>query len=115
MSERLRHLQHQQALLREHLAWIDREITREAEQSALTPLASTTVAAPSFDSHTEPGTQPPLASETIDADALLERYAADQRQNPQDIRRGCLLIFFAALLLLIGGVALAWFAYYRQR
>ncbi|MCS6243727.1 MAG: hypothetical protein H2172_07725 [Opitutus sp.] len=102
MSERLRNLQRQQIILREHLAWIEAEIAQETaptENVATrpTPWQRTT----------------PEVNEPIDADALIERYAGKERQQPADIRRGCLLLFlgaFALFALLIVGV---WWLRYR--
>ncbi|MET0262758.1 MAG: hypothetical protein ABW223_07655 [Rariglobus sp.] len=51
-------------------------------------------------------------SNTIDPDALIERYSEDEKQNPKDIRRGCLIVFAAALgLLTLGVTAIWWFGY----
>ncbi len=102
MSERLRNLQRQQAILREHMAWIEAEIAQETvppESGAPrhSPWQRTT----------------PDVTEPIDADALIERYAGKERQQPADIRRGCLLLFlggFALFALLIVGV---WWLHYR--
>jgi len=102
MSERLRNLQRQQVILREHLAWIEAEIAQEAvptENVAPRPSAWQRTT--------------PEASEPIDADALIERYAGKERQQPADIRRGCLLLFlgtFALFAILIVGV---WWLRYR--
>ncbi|HEY8931845.1 MAG TPA: hypothetical protein VIM44_00880 [Rariglobus sp.] len=107
MSERLRHLQRQQALLREHLAWIESEIAREttAGPAAATERspAPVSVAGPTVTSAPAPA----------DADTLLERYAAEERQNPADLRRGCFIVFFLALALVIGAVTVAWLLFYR--
>jgi hypothetical protein len=106
MSERLRHLQRQQTLLREHLAWIESEIIKES------PVATSLNAAPP--APPLPLTSQPISAATdVDADALIERYAADGRQHPDDIRRGCLMIFGVVLFVLVGGVVAAWLVYYR--
>ncbi len=110
MSERLRQLQRQQALLREHLAWIEGEIAREkpaGSNAAPPPAIHTPPADPEF----TPTTATRLADG--DADALLERYAAAERQNPRSIRLGCLLIFFGTLGLLALIVGVAWWSSYR--
>ena len=103
MSERLRHLQRQQALLREHLAWIENEIARETA-NATEPVAPAATNAPVVAN---------ASLLSTDADALIERYAAEERQNPADIRRGCLMVFFLALLLIAGAVTAAWVLFYR--
>lgn len=126
MSERLRHLQRQQTLLREHLAWIEAEIAHESP--AITPAAHAALTAPAAlppaaDAANPNETVAPLTPVTsavastpaalADADSLLERYAATERQNPTDIRRGCFIVFFAALFLVAAGVAAVWFIFYR--
>jgi hypothetical protein len=112
MSERLRHLQRQHTLLREHLAWIENEIAREG------------VHAPSSSSPVNAATPPaalaaPLTARPVtpasfpEADALLEKYASEERQNPADIRRGCFIVFASALSLLVAGVGALWLLFYR--
>ncbi len=102
MSERLRHLQRQQVLLREHLAWIEAEITRETVPAELNPPRSAAWLP-----------QKPVETEPIDADALIERYAEKERQHPADIRRGCLLFFVGALALLALTITAVWWLRYR--
>lgn len=132
MSDRLRHLQRQQALLREHLAWIETEIAREtsairtpatgtpANETVTMPAASAAVPTPTTLVAPTPATPlTPTATTTAagilpEADALIERYAREERQNPQDIRRGCFLAFITAFLLLAGSVTAVWLIYYRE-
>jgi hypothetical protein len=102
MSERLRHLQRQQALLREHLVWIEAEISRETVRAELSPPRPTAWVP-----------QKNVEAEPIDADALLERYAEKERQHPADIRRGCLLFFIGALALLALTLTAIWWLRYR--
>ncbi|MDF3059788.1 MAG: hypothetical protein K0R17_4003 [Rariglobus sp.] len=120
MSERLRHLQRQQALLREHLAWIDAEIAREAASAPVpmpaaqppgtSPPTPIPGSAPAPD--TANNTTPPAAASADEADVLIQHYARGERQNPADLRRGCLLVFSSALLLLAAGIAAVWLIYY---
>ena len=102
MSERLRHLQRQQALLREHLAWIETQIAEEAAPPEIS-MPRPTVRQPT----------PPVGPEPIDADALIERYAEKERQRPADIRQGCLLLFIGTLALLVLGIVGLWWMRYR--
>ena len=129
MSDRLRHLQRQQALLREHLAWIEAEIARESPSPLSVPathspsagaspveaaVSTAPVALPSPTSPAPLATSAPVTpAATTDADSLIERYAVTERQNPADIRRGCFIVFFAALLLVAVGVATVWLIFYR--
>ena len=105
MSERLRHLQRQQTLLREHLAWIESEIIKESP-AGISPYTLSPPPAPL-------ASQPISATTDAEADALIERYATDERQNPGDVRRGCLIIFAGALLVLVGSAIAVWLVYYR--
>jgi hypothetical protein len=108
MSERLRHLQRQQALLREHLAWIESEIVKETPETLSPSIGSTAPVVMSVRA-----AQVIPATADADADALIERYAANERQNPRDVRRGCLILFSAALFVLVGGVVAVWLLHYR--
>jgi hypothetical protein len=105
-ESRLQHLRRQQVLLREHLTWIEAEIARETG----TPTEPATAPSPIIAG--APATSPDDRLKD-DADLLIEQYAHEERQNPADIKRGCLLAFFAALALLIGGVTLLWLVRYR--
>jgi hypothetical protein len=114
MSERLRHLQRQHTLLREHLAWIETEIAHESGHDMSSSSSPANAAA------TPPPVLPlPITARSAtpapfpEADALLEKYAPDERQNPADIRRGCFIVFASALSLLVAGVAALWLLFYR--
>ena len=102
MSERLRNLQRQQAILREHLAWIEAEIAQE-----LVPPETGAPRPPPWQRTT------PEVNEPIDADALIERYAGKERQQPADIRRGCLLLFIGAFALFTLLIVSVWWLRYR--
>jgi hypothetical protein len=102
MSERLHQLQRQQAILLEHLAWIEAQIELEAvpkELSTPRPVAW----------------QPAKLEDAqpIDADALIERYAEKERQHPADIRRGCLLFFLGTMALFALTITAVWWLRYR--
>ena len=97
------HAEPARALLREHLAWIETEIARETASGATapspTPVASTSISI-------APAAQ-------AEADALLAHYAAEEKQNPDDLRRGCFIVFFLALALIASAVTVAWLLFYR--
>jgi hypothetical protein len=107
MSERQLHLQRQRALLKEHLAWIDSEITRE-NQSSLNATAATDQSSITPSTALNPSPEP-----SCDADVFIEKYAAGERQNPADIRRGCLFISALAVILSIVGFTAVWLLFYR--
>ena len=99
MSERLKDLQRQRALAQEQLAWLEREIARESGATTLPAPAATPI---------PPPTAGPAHSEA-DAEAMMAQY----RNNPEslhgDVKRGCLLYFFAAFGLLVLGLVAFYF------
>jgi hypothetical protein len=110
MSDRLSYLQRQRALLREHLAWIDSEISREAPTAApAAPTADSTPTKASMLSTSNAVVPEPLG----EADALIEKYASEERQSPDAIRRGCLYVFISAVSLLTACVIAVWLLFYR--
>ena len=93
--KRLAELQHQRDLLREHLAWLEREIAAErGVTTAIAPIAPAvvSVAVQRSPDETMPGPNPVEAAASV--------------------RRGCFVAFF--LILAIGALALFavyWFRY----
>lgn len=116
MSERLRHLQRQHSILREHLEWIEGEIARETKdtQPALPSPPSPTIPSPRAPDLSPAGA---ASAKTVvaprEADEIIEKYGAAERQKPEDIRRGCLIVFFAGIALLAAGLAAVWLLFYR--
>jgi len=103
MTDRHQELRRQHELLRQHLAWLEREMAREtaADKSPATVPAMVQAQTPAVPAE--------------DTDALLNTYAADERHNPESTKRGCLLIFAATLGLLIAGVTTVYFLFYFRR
>ena len=103
VSDRLKELQRQRALAQEQLAWLDREIAREAGQSVPPPPAPVAPATP----------QPvPVARDAIsaahaaaDAEAILAQYRSEPEKLQKSVKLGCYLYFFLALGMLILGMA----------
>jgi hypothetical protein len=93
MSDRLTELQRQRALAQEQLAWFDREIARESAK--VNPIISVKPVAP-------PIPPPPVATE---ADELLKRYQPTGSNIHGEVKRGCFIYFFSALVLLALGIA----------
>ena len=102
MSERLRQLQRQQAILLEHLAWIEAQIALEAIPKELSPPRPLTWQPEKLED-----------AQPIAADALIERYAEKERQHPADIRRGCLLFLIGTLALFALTITAVWWLRYR--
>ena len=117
MSDRLDDLVRQRALVQEHLAWLNREIANAAEAAKAATAAppaplppagasavpSAVVLAPS-------PTGPATGVGAIEADEIMAQYQATPANVKQDVRKGCLLYFSAALLLLGLVVTVLFFA-----
>lgn len=109
MSDRLAELQRQRALVQEHLAWLDREIAAtgkglERPAPAATPLTATA----------QPATPAAVATKPEPSEAKIDELLAQYRSAPgavrQDVRKGCLLYFALALVVLAASVAILYFA-----
>ena len=118
MADRLSELARQRALLSEHLAWLDREIadetvkrlipTQPSVPSTSAPVASataptappvkTTPVAPSPSESAATGASSSPGAD--DGREILEQYRVTPTSVKQDVRKGCLLYFAAAFLLL---------------
>jgi CHASE3 domain sensor protein len=102
MSDRLAELSRQRALVQEHLAWLDAEIARVRVQegAALAALAATP--SPSAEPITAAASSEtlPLSGPAVSADTVLEQYRVAPEALRQDVRKGCLLYFAAAFVLL---------------
>jgi hypothetical protein len=124
MSDRLRELLRQRALLQEHLAWLEREITAASDKGvppAELPLAKivvpptpTPAAIPTL-AHSGPviattGTTRPVPVTAQAAEAILEEYRVPPNALQQDVRRGCLLYFAAGFLIFALAVVGLYFA-----
>ena len=102
MSDRSDQLRRQRDLLREHLAWLEREIAAESDK----PLEAPTAWQP-------PSINPPAPMDDRDAEAILSEYRTQPTSIMRDTKRGCILYFVVALVLLFGGV-LAFYAFARS-
>lgn len=135
MSDRLSELRRQRALIEEHLAWLDREIAAESPQSAdepsresraqpapsgTVPQAQSASGAPQSvplvpagvknRNPTSPGNTPANA---LAAEALLDEYRTAPDTLRQDVRKGCLVYFALAFLVLFAAVGILWLSFRR--
>ena len=109
MSDRLAELQRQRALVQEHLAWLDREIAAAGKPTDRSlPAAATTTAT------TLPATPTAVAPKPTPSEVHVDELLAQYRSAPgavrQDVRKGCLLYFALALVVLAASVAILYFA-----
>lgn len=130
MSDRLQELLRQRALVEEHLAWLDGEIAAAGGESAdkseapLWPAASPakpaspnpavsalTATPPAVALPSTPALPPEVAKV---ADQIIEEYRVEPKALHTDVRKGCLLYFFAALGLVILGAVGFYFAYHHE-
>ena len=129
MSDRLRELLRQRALLQEHLAWLEQEIAAAAEkkpEDAATPAAndprpitpSTPPAKPLSSSAgvaivakviSATGTTGANRELVPGADAIIDEFRVPPQTLESDVRRGCFLYFIAAFVLFTLGVAALYF------
>jgi hypothetical protein len=100
MGDRLQELLHQKALLDEQAAWLKREIIAEQERIGATPLPAQARPADPPPTKSLPDSPAPPSAKEEDANAILEQYRSNPRSLQQEVRRGCFLYFFGALLLL---------------
>jgi hypothetical protein len=108
VSDRLTELQRQRALAQEQLAWLDREIAREAGQPATVVPPAPPVPVPNaLTSAPVQPALPPAAAQA--ADEIIARYQHEAGTGAQDVKRGCYLYFFVALGLLVVGTLAAYF------
>ena len=113
MADRLSELARQRALLSEHLAWLDREIADETvkrlipKQPESLPTSAATDPTPRSTAPTAvveretPPVAAPTAPAIVPAPAeILDQYRVTPSTVKQDVRKGCLLYFAAAFVLL---------------
>jgi hypothetical protein len=125
MLDRLADLHRQRALVQEHLDWIDREIIRaERQQQAAAPAVPP--AEPALPAAVPPPAIPPPAAplpvnpaavttppHLSPADAILEEYRVPSNTLKSDVRKGCLLYFAGAFVLLGLAIVGLWLAFRR--
>jgi hypothetical protein len=127
MADRLSELARQRALLSEHLAWLDREIADETVKRLVptqpsipsTPAPVSNAATPAAQPVTPAPVAPPTSFSaanvvlpsptTDDGSEILDQYRVTSTSVKQDVRKGCLLYFAAAFVLLGLVVAILYF------
>lgn len=131
MSDRLAELRRQRALIQEHLAWLEREIGAAEKGVGATPLATPISASiplkiepVSVEPRPTPALTAPQALPTLvrpsavpkaeARDATLGQYRVSSAAVKDDVRKGCLMYFAGALVLLTLAVAALWFIFRRD-
>jgi len=121
MSDRLAELVRQRALVQEHLAWLNREIANAAEAAKATTAAPPAPLPPAGARAVPPTVilapapaAPATGMGAVQADEIMAQYQATPANVKQDVRKGCLLYFSAALVLLGLVVTVLYFALRRS-
>jgi hypothetical protein len=111
MSDRLAELRRQRALVQQHLAWLDLEIATAAGSAPTNSPVSPIVALPPSPSVpaqallSAPGVaQPRPLVQAPDPEAIIAQYRSEPTSVRNDVRKGCLLYFAGAFVLLGLGV-----------
>ena len=125
MPDRHSELLRQRALVLEHLAWLDREIASVSSGNTVPPDAATApapitaatpadvptgAATPAMSPNVSSGTAKPAEDIPPDTEVILEQYRVEPAAVKQDVRKGCLLYFVGAFVLLGIVVAVLYFA-----
>jgi hypothetical protein len=124
MADRLSELLRQRALLQEHLAWLDREIAAASDRPAAPQVPAPVVppaapvalpAAASLPARVTvavPAAPVAVSAEAAPlADEILDQYRVPTQTLQTDVRKGCLLYFVGAFVLLFGIVAVLYLAF----
>ena len=125
MPDRLSELIRQRALVSEHLAWLDREIASVIAKPAAPSVEPVAIAPASISAPDQPPTNQtaalvsstgaPTATQpgeikASDTEEILDQYRVAPAAVKEDVRKGCLLYFAAAFVLLGVIVTILYFA-----
>ncbi|HVZ64807.1 MAG TPA: hypothetical protein VG936_09570 [Lacunisphaera sp.] len=121
MTDRQKELQRQRALVQEQLAWLDREIAREAGTGPVATPAAPTATPVTPPAMVPPGAPPGPASSReaaaraeAEAEAMMAEYRRDPESLQSSVKKGCILYFIGAFALLALGLV-AWYFLQRGR
>lgn len=121
-ADRLAELHRQRALLREHLAWLDREIAEASPRGDL-PAPPLPPAAPASPPAGVLPTPPaPVKAESaatvspaaLAPEAILDEYRVAPDTLRTDVRKGCFLYFVGAFAVLAVCVMVLYYALSRR-
>jgi hypothetical protein len=110
VSDRSEELRRQRDLLREHLAWIEREIAREAAEAAI--VSPVEEPPPSL---AQPHFSISASDSDRDAEAILAEFRRSAPAVEAQTKRGCILYFAVAIGLFLALSAAFIFFYARAR
>jgi hypothetical protein len=109
--DRLVELRRQRALIQEHLAWLDGEISGE-ERTLSATMPPSLPKIPTSITTTDLKSAPPTAGAGSEDrnDAVIEQFRVAPSDIQRDVRKGCFMYFAAAFLLLAAVVVGLYFA-----
>ena len=107
MTDRLQKLLRQRALLQEHIAWLDHEISELQDVPALP--ASARPPAP-----VAAKTQPPSSVPSDEVEKILSQFQSKPSDVQTDTRRGCLLMSSIGMGIFLLALAVAYYFYTRH-
>lgn len=116
MNPRLAKLNEQRDLILKHLHWIDQEIAAEGPVGA-NPENERTVAPPTVLREDPPEKSAPVPDSDSPASSSIPIFLPDPEEEANvkslksDVRKGCLIYFGVACLVLAAGVALIYVVY----
>jgi hypothetical protein len=94
-DDRLQELRRQRALVQEQLAFLDREIAATSGQAtSAKPAVPSPLPVPA--AHLQPAVS---AADGAEVDELIKSLEEESRSNPVEVKRGCIWIFVAAIVL----------------
>jgi hypothetical protein len=115
MSDRLQELLQQRALIKEHLEWLDAEIAATSGRAGEVRQPAADILSPR---PARPAAIPIVTSVAVsrgqdEADALLARLAAEEKENSPPTKSGCWILFCTALGLFAIGAWILLRYFYR--
>lgn len=104
----------------DHVAWLDREIAAATPLSPIADRPSPPLVAPPQPAPTSPAAAQnatPVTAAPVgpEAEAILDDYRVPETSLKSDVRKGCLLYFVGAFLLVGLGVVALYFFFQARR
>ena len=111
--DRLAELRRQRALVQQHLEWLDAEIAAESqrEERDISPAVTPKPGRPVITRPVAMPTRSISSQASTPLDPLLGQQPLAASDVKQDVKKGCLLYFAAALAAVVVSVAILYFAF----
>lgn len=106
-------LQRERNLVASHLAWLDLEIARLGEDaSRVSSISTQDSAVPQAPAAPRPSRAPTVEEQAV-TERLMQEQVESASRSVSEVKRGCLVAFSTALLLILGSVFLVYWMKYR--